>query len=57
MCTWITRDRVVSCLRVVKGSGPPLFGRDWLEAIQLDWKEIKRVKDYDLTLEEMLMKY
>ena len=32
-----------------------IFGTDWLEAVQLDWKEIRRVTD--LTLEEMLMRY
>ena len=27
-------------LYVVKGIGPPLFGRNWLEKIQLDWNSI-----------------
>ena len=26
-------------LIVVKGDGPPLFGRNWLQNIVLDWKE------------------
>ena len=30
-------------LLVVKGSGPPLFGRNWLESIQLNWAEIAKV--------------
>ncbi|XP_060077413.1 uncharacterized protein K02A2.6-like [Ylistrum balloti] len=28
---------------VVKHGGPPLFGRDWLHKIKLDWHEIKSV--------------
>ena len=27
-------------LYVVKGVGPPLFGRQWLDYIKLDWKNI-----------------
>ena len=27
-------------LMVVKGDGPNLFGRDWLQYFQLDWKTI-----------------
>ena len=30
---------------VVKGNGPALFGRDWVEAIKLDWKSIHFVTD------------
>ena len=30
-------------LLVVEGSGPSLFGRNWLHKIQLNWGEIKRV--------------
>ena len=30
-------------LVVVEGSGPPLFGRNWLEKIQLNWAEIAKI--------------
>ena len=33
----------VLSLAVVAGSGPSLLGRDWLQHIQLDWREIKAV--------------
>lgn len=30
-------------LIVVEGSGTPLFGRNWLEEIQLNWAEIAKI--------------
>ena len=41
-------------LIVVKGDGPPLLGRDWLQNIVLDWKEIKQVST---SLDGLLQKY
>ena len=32
-------------LVVVKGNEPALFGRDWMEAIKLDWKTIHFMTD------------
>ena len=31
-------------LVVIAGSGPSLLGRDWLQVITLDWKNINNVK-------------
>ena len=28
---------------IVEGNGPPLLGRNWLQSIVLDWKEIKAI--------------
>ena len=41
-------------LIVVKGDGPPLLGRNWLQNIVLDWKEIKHVVT---SLDGLLQKY
>ena len=32
-------------LIVVEGSGTPLFGRNWLEQINLNWAEIAKIND------------
>ena len=34
-------------LYVVQRGGPPLFGRDWLRHVRLDWTEIKEVHSLD----------
>ncbi len=39
-------------LIVLSGDGPSLFGRNWLESIQLDWKQIHQVQGS--TLQEVL---
>ena len=36
-------------LVVVAGSGPSLFGRNWLKYLQLDWKCIATVKSLQLS--------
>ena len=39
---------------MVEGKGPPLFGRNWLQEIKLDWKEISMVS---ISLESLLQRY
>ena len=29
-------------LQIVEGSGPSLFGRNWLRTVKLDWGSIKK---------------
>ena len=41
-------------LIVVEGRGPSLFGRNWLEEVQLDWGSIKAVKS---ELDQLLLRY
>ena len=41
-------------LVVVEGEGLPLFGRNWLQEIKLDWKEISMVS---ISLESLLQRY
>ena len=46
-------------LIVVVGNGPTLFGRKWLEKIQIDWKSLKlqQVAKYTQTVENLIKKY
>ena len=48
------RMKVELPLLVVEGNGPSLLGRNWLNTIQLDWKEIKYVST---ELNSLLQKY
>ena len=41
-------------LVIVEGNGPPLFGRNWLQQITLDWKEISMVMT---NLDALLQRY
>ena len=43
-------------LIVTQGSGPSLFGRDWLAALKLDWQKIFKVKS-NRTVEDVLARY
>lgn len=43
-------------LVVVKGTGPSLLGRGWLEALKLKWEEIKNVRTEAQSLQEVLMR-
>jgi hypothetical protein len=40
---------------VVAGSGPSLFGRNWLKKITLDWHDIHRI--HSCTIEQLVEKY
>ena len=45
-------------LLVVKGHGPSLLGRDWLENLKLDWTQLNRVHaETNLTLDEVLKRH
>lgn len=44
-------------LVVVKGGGPPLFGRNWLGRIQLDWASIKMIRKQPATTLDELRKW
>lgn len=44
-------------LVIVKGTGPCLLGRAWLEEIQLQWGEIKLVQLEKMTLQQVLSKH
>ena len=37
-------------LFVLKGEGPSLFGRNWLESVRLDWKRIHQVQGSSLRI-------
>uniref|UniRef100_A0AAQ4NRX0 Gypsy retrotransposon integrase-like protein 1 n=1 Tax=Gasterosteus aculeatus aculeatus TaxID=481459 RepID=A0AAQ4NRX0_GASAC len=43
-------------LVVVKGTGPSLLGRGWLEALKLKWEEIKNVRTEAQSLQDVLVR-
>ena len=43
-------------LLVVKGQGPNLLGRDWMNVLTFDWQAIHKVQD-NRQLDELLPKY
>ena len=47
-------QEVEAPLIVVAGEGPTLFGRNWLQLIQLDWKEIRYMTT---AVDKLLQKY
>ena len=44
-------------LLVVKGDGSALWGRTWLQAMRLNWKHIKQVKQVTQGLDSLLQQY
>ena len=38
-------QQVTLPLVVIKGNGPSLFGRNWLEKIKLNWPEIHKLQE------------
>ncbi|KAJ3593370.1 hypothetical protein NHX12_005705 [Muraenolepis orangiensis] len=51
----MNKQRAKLPLYVIKGSSPPLFGREWLREIQIDWREIKTVRVE--TIERVLQRH
>lgn len=51
----MNKQKVKLPLYVVEGTAPPLFGREWLKKIRLNWREIKSVRKN--TLETVLARY
>ena len=43
VCVTYKKQQYHLPLVIVEGNGPPLFGRNWLQQITLDWKEISMV--------------
>ncbi|KAL6457444.1 hypothetical protein MHYP_G00344070 [Metynnis hypsauchen] len=51
----MNKQRAKLPLYVVEGASPPLFGREWLRKIQIDWQEIKTIREE--TLEGVLQRH
>ena len=50
---FVNKTRIV----VVRGEGPPLLGRNWLQHFILDWSNIKAVLHERATLKKLLAEY
>lgn len=44
-------------LHVVDGTGPSLFGRDWLLKIKIDWHELHHMSETEQQLDNLLSKH
>ena len=44
-------------LIVVKGPGPSLLGRNWLNHITLDWKSIRTISQHQGSLKSLLTEF
>lgn len=42
---WVRRPNREVALKIIKGSGPSLFGRNWLSKIRLIWPTIKKISN------------
>ena len=51
-----SQPKVIQVL-VVKGNGPDLLGRDWLQEFRLDWGEILHLKKEDTRLKQLLYEF
>lgn len=51
----MNKKRAKLPLYVVEGASPPLFGREWLRKIRIDWREIKMICEE--TLEGVLQRH
>lgn len=54
VCVKLNKQRAKLPLYVVKGEAPPLFGREWLRNININWREIKTVRTGHKASEETL---
>ena len=51
-------QKVTADLLVVKGDGPSLMGRDWLQQITLDWHSLHQIQaTHNIALESLIAKH